>query len=86
MEEILLADLKPGSRGKIVLIKGGRKVVKRLADLGLSYGTEVEILRKAPFRGAVEIKARNSKLVLGRGLASKILIKPLQKKNGKKKA
>lgn len=72
--EIFLIDLKEGQKGIIISILGGRKAIKRLADLGLAPQTEIKILRKA-LRGPIEIEVRGSRLVLGRGLASKIVVK-----------
>ncbi len=70
-----LIDMKEGQRGIIVSILGGRMATKRLADLGVTPGTKVKVLRNAPFHGPIEIEARDSRLVLGRGLASKVLVK-----------
>jgi ferrous iron transport protein A len=74
-ENIPLIKLKPGEVAEVISIAGGRMAIKRLADLGLTPGTKIKVLRKAPLFGPVEIEARGSKLVLGRGLASKILVK-----------
>jgi Fe2+ transport system protein FeoA len=37
-------------------------------------GTEIKVIRKALFSGPLQIEACSSKLVIGRGLASKIAI------------
>lgn len=75
-KEVLLTNLKENQRAVIISIVGGRMVNKRLADLGLTPRTEIKVLRKAPFFSPVEIKVRGSRLILGRGLTSKILVKP----------
>lgn len=69
-----LTDMKDGQTGIIVSIFAGRKATKRLADLGLTTGTEIEVLRTTLFSGPVQIEVCGSKLVLGRGLASKIIV------------
>lgn len=71
-----LTDIKDGQTGIIVSISGGSKAVKRLADLGLNPGTEIKVLRKTLFSGPVQIEVNGSRLVLGRGLASKISVDP----------
>ena len=76
MDEVSLIKLKEKEEAVIVSILGGRMATKRLADLGLTPGTKIKVLRKAPFCGPIEIEARGSKLILGRGLSSKILVKP----------
>lgn len=70
----VLTDLDDGQTGVIVSIAGGKRAAKRLADLGLSPGTTIEVLRKAWFSGPVQIGLCGSKLVIGRGLASKIWV------------
>ena len=70
----ILTDTKDGQTGIIVSIAGGKRATKRLADLGLSPGTAITVLRKALFSGPVQIEVCGSKLVIGRGLASKIFV------------
>lgn len=77
-KELFLTDLELGQRGEIISIMGGLMAIKRLADLGLISGTRVKVIKKAPFSGPIKIEVRGSRLVLGRGLASKILVKVKQ--------
>jgi len=77
INELNLIKLKEGEVAEIITIAGGQMATKRLADLGLILGTKIKVLRKAPLWGPVEIEVRGSRLVLGRGLASKILVKPI---------
>ena len=74
-QELFLIELEPDQTAEIVSIMGGMMAVKRLADLGLTEGTKIKVITKAPFSGPVKIEVRGSRLVLGRGLASKILVK-----------
>ena len=69
-----LTDLEDGQAGIIVSISGGIEAAKRLADLGLITGTVIKVLRKTLFSGPVQIEVCGSKLAIGRGLASKIMI------------
>jgi len=71
---IVLTDMKDGQTGIIVSIAGGRGATKRLADLGLIPGTGIKVIRKALFSGPVQIEVCCSRLVIGRGLASKIMV------------
>ncbi len=52
----------------------GRCLQKDLADLGITSGTEVKIIRKTLFSGPVQVEVAGSRLVLGWGLASKIMV------------
>lgn len=69
-----LIDLKEGQKGIIVSISGGCGVTQRLTDMGLTPGTEFKMVRKGRLC-PVEISVRRSKLALGCGVASKILVK-----------
>lgn len=75
-KKTLLTDLSVGQKAEIVSIEGGRGARKRLSDMGLTPNTTIEVIRIAPFFGPVNIEVRNFRLVIGRGLASKILVKP----------
>jgi len=48
--------------------------IKRLTDLGLTPGTEITAVKSAPFRGPLEICVRGSRLAIGRGMGSRILV------------
>jgi len=70
----VLTDLEDGQAGIIVSIAGGKRASKRLADLGLNPGAGIKVVGRILFSGPVQIEVCGSKLVLGRGLASKILV------------
>jgi Fe2+ transport system protein FeoA len=72
--DLVLTDLEDDKTAVIVSINGGRHASKRLADLGLKPGTEIKIIRKTLFSGPLQIEVCGSKLVIGRGLASKIAV------------
>jgi DtxR family Mn-dependent transcriptional regulator len=69
-----LINLKEHSKGRIAFIRGGRRVVQRLVDMGLTPRTEIAILKAAPFKGPIEISVRGSKLAIGHGVAMKIFV------------
>jgi len=73
-KSIRLIDLKQGQKGIIVSVLGGCEVTQRLVDMGLTPGTEFKMVRKGRLC-PVEISVRGSKLALGCGVASKILVK-----------
>jgi Fe2+ transport system protein FeoA len=76
-KSISLIDLEKNKNAVIISIDSGWQSAKRLADLGLTPNTPIKILRKTLFLGPIEIEARGCKLALGRGVASKILVKEL---------
>lgn len=73
-----LTEIKDGKLAVIVSVSGGKALTKRLADLGLRSGIMVKVLRSALFSGPVQIELCGSRLVLGQGLASKIMVRERQ--------
>lgn len=76
-DTVSLADLRESEKCTVVLALGGHRMVRRLAEMGLTPGTEVTIVRNAPLHGPIEIFVRGVSLALGRGIASRVLVKPL---------
>jgi ferrous iron transport protein A len=74
-EKPVLTDLEDGQTAIIVSVFGGRILTKRLADLGMTSGTEIKVVRRTLFSGPVQVEVSGSRLVLGKGLASKIMVK-----------
>ncbi|BAD84904.1 iron(II) transport protein A [Thermococcus kodakarensis KOD1] len=68
-----LAFVEEGRRAVIRGIAGGRGVIHRLAELGLSPGTEVVVVRNQ-MAGPMMVTVRGTQLALGRGLAMKIQV------------
>lgn len=52
-------------------IVGGRGFVRRLADMGLAPGQVVEVLSRGP---PVIVKIRDTKIVIGRGIARRVVV------------
>lgn len=70
---MFLAMAESGKKVLIQEIAGGANVKKRLSDLGIYNGVEVEVVRN-DFSGPMIIKVLASKIVLGRGEAHKIRV------------
>jgi len=73
-KQLNVTDLEDEQIGIIITISGGVKASKRLADLGLTPGTEITVIGRTLFSGPIQIEVSGSKLVLGKGLASKIQV------------
>ena len=69
-----LSMASPGEVVKIVAIRAGWGLQRRLADMGLTPGLKVRVIRGHRF-GALVLDVRGSRLALGRGLARKIMVK-----------
>lgn len=80
--KVPLTALKEGETGVIASIEigfghgkcGGSGFQKRLIDMGLTPGTEVTVIKSAPFHGPIEVYVRGYRLALGRGMAERILV------------
>lgn len=69
-----LSELTPGSIATIVELGGGRGIVGRLAALGFTPGSDVQVVRNDG-RGPLIIAVLDTQIALGRGQASKVLVK-----------
>ena len=72
---IPLAGMPRGSRCVIVGINAGRGLMSRLLQMGLTPGTEVVVVENT--QGPVLVNVRGVTIALGRGIAEKIMVKPL---------
>jgi Fe2+ transport system protein FeoA len=59
-----LNGLKPGEKGRVVKISGGGEIHRRLLDMGLVSGSEVEVERVAPLGDPIEIRIKGYHLSL----------------------
>jgi Fe2+ transport system protein FeoA len=62
-----------GSHGYVRALRCGQRLAGRLAALGLTPGSKVEVLQN-PGRGPVLVLVRGTRVALGRGQAGKILV------------
>ena len=67
-----LTMLSPGRRGRVIAMQGGRGLKHRLAEMGLSIGAEVVLVRFGG--GPVVVEVRGTRLMLGRGMAHRIMV------------
>ncbi|MFX1274097.1 MAG: ferrous iron transport protein A [Promethearchaeota archaeon] len=70
-----LSTCELGTELIVVKVDAGHMAKNRLGDLGIVPGVKIVKKKSAPFKGPVEIEVRGSSLVIGRGLASKIIVK-----------
>ena len=73
MMKMPLAMLPENKEAKVVEVRGGRGLVRRLSELGFIPGTRVKVLfSNSP--GPVLIDVRGSRIALGRGLLMRIIV------------
>lgn len=69
-----LDQLKPRERGVVASLSGMGAIQQRLCEMGVIDGTNVEVLRHAPFGGPVELFVRGFHLTLRKSEASLVLV------------
>jgi Fe2+ transport system protein FeoA len=74
MENGNLKDLEPGQKAKIAKISGTSSIKRRIMDMGLVPGAEIEMERYAPLGDPVEIKLKGYHLSLRKEEAENIVI------------
>lgn len=68
----VLNELRKGEKGRIVKISGKGDVRRRLLDMGLVPGSDVEMQRVAPLGDPIEIKIKGYNLSLRKEEAASI--------------
>lgn len=69
-----LTELKEGEKGVIVTIVNTDDISRRLMDMGLTPDTKIQVIRKAPFGGPIEVLVRGSKIAIGREIANRVFV------------
>ncbi len=69
-----LSMITPGQTVKLVAITTGRKLRRRLTELGLTPGVELRVMQDQG--GPMLLSVYNSRLALGRSMAHKIMVSP----------
>ncbi|MEB2289193.1 MAG: FeoA family protein [Anaerolineae bacterium] len=71
-----LSMVAPGQTVELIYIDEGRRLRKRLADLGLNVGLTVRVVQNS-FAGPLILAVReDSRLAIGRGMAHHIRVSP----------
>ncbi len=65
--------VQTGKRVRVVGIDGGRRLQARLAQMGLMPGVEIDVINNT-FHGPFIVGVKGSRVVLGRGMALKIMV------------
>jgi len=68
-----LSKVQAGETVKLVGIEAGRGLSSRLASMGLVPNVEITVINNS-HPGPFVISVKNSKIMLGRGMAHKIMV------------
>ena len=69
-----LSEMGPDERGIIVRVGGMGEIRRRLLDMGVVAGSEVEVQRVAPLGDPIQIKVKGYDLALRKNEAEKIIV------------
>lgn len=72
-----LSSLKPGQKARIVKVRRGGAVHKRIVEMGVTPGTMVEVRRIAPLGDPVEVKLRGYNLSLRKEETKEVEVEPV---------
>ena len=72
-----LDGLKAGDRARVLEIRGGRGLQRRLAHMGIHPGDIVSMAQSGVFRGPLLIEVHGCRIVLGRGVARRVFVAPI---------
>jgi len=70
----MLRELKPGQRGKITKVSGSGRIYRRILDMGVVRGIEIEVERVAPLGDPIEVKIKGYHLSLRKEEATNIYV------------
>lgn len=70
-------DLRPGEKGKVIRIKSKGSLKKRLLDMGIVPGTEIQLEKVAPLGDPIDILIKGYHLSLRKEEAKEILIEKM---------
>ncbi len=72
-EIIPLSKIRSGEKARLVTIEAGRGLNNRLASMGLVSDVEISVISNS-HPGPFVINVKGSKVMLGRGMANKIMV------------
>ncbi len=71
-----LSAVAEGQQARLVRVDAGAGLTSRLAAMGIVPGVQVAMLTNRG-RGPVLVEVKGTRLALGRGMATRILVQPL---------
>lgn len=74
---VSLTQIASGQSAKVVAIEGGQSCQEKLQNLGFREGIVVKKIRGMFSHGPLIVKAGRAEIALGRGLAERVLVEPI---------
>jgi len=75
--ETTLDILEPGQKARVIHVSGRGAVRRRILDMGMVPGAEVEVIGKAPLKDPVEFRVKGYNLTMRKTEAKLVVVEPL---------
>ncbi|MSQ82964.1 MAG: ferrous iron transport protein A [Myxococcales bacterium] len=72
-----LINWRPGAHGHVVQVARFDAIGERLAEMGLTPGVPLKVLRRAPFGGPMLVRVRDFSLSLRLSEAAAVVVRPV---------
>ncbi len=74
--EHTLNRVSSGGRAKVAYVKGRGAARRRILDMGIVPGVEVEVVRSAPLKDPIELRVKGYNLSMRRAEAELVVVSP----------
>ena len=81
-KQVTLRQIRTGQSGVVLEIQGGHGLISRLYALGIRPGQRITKVSSTLMRGPVTVKVGNARVAIGFGMASKIIVEPIEAGDG----
>ena len=81
MNEIDLTQVESDTKGRVVKILGGQRMLRKLETLGIRIGCEIEKVSSHMMKGPVIVKIGNTRAAIGHGMAKRIIVEQKDEDN-----
>ena len=74
-----LSRINPGKKARIIRIIGKGSARRRILDMGMVPGAEIEVIKRAPLGDPIEFKIKGYNITLRKKEAEQIIVQELGK-------
>ena len=76
---LTLAQLTKNQPAKVISIEGGEGARQKLQNLGIREGVTIKKVAGMFIHGPIVVEVGHTQIGLGKGMASKVMVEPLEK-------
>lgn len=76
-ETLTLDAIAPGGKAEVISLHGDATIKKRIAEMGITRGSVVEVERVAPLGDPLDVKVKGYRLSLRKDEAAGVVVKAL---------